>query len=78
MYPWYDAASTARDIAQAEGGEQGDPLMPQLSRRHLALLAAAATLLPRRTVFAYFDDVDAVRQSERAHAVASAWVVLRA
>ena len=65
-YLWYDAAGVARDIAQAEGGEQGDPLMPALYA-----LGAAATLLPGETVFAYLDDVYAVCQPERVHAVAN-------
>ena len=72
-YLWYDAAGVAHDIAQAEGGEQGDPLMPALYAlgQHPALVAAAATLLPGETVFAYLDDVYAVCQPERVHAVAN-------
>ena len=72
-YLWYDAAGVAHDIAQAEGGEQGDPLMPALYAlgQRPALVAAAATLLPGETVFAYLDDVYAVCQPERVHAVAN-------
>ena len=39
--------------------------------QHPALVAAAATLLPGETVFAYLDDVYAVCQPERVHAVAN-------
>ena len=72
-YLWYDDAGMPRSVVQAEGGEQGDPLMPAL-----ALQAASATLLPRETMFAYLDDVYAVCQPKRVRAVAGvARVVLQ-
>ena len=67
-------------VVQAEGGEQGDPLMPAVYvlGQHPALQAASATLLPGETVFAYLDDVHAVCQPERVHAAAGvARVVLQ-
>ena len=46
-YQWIDAGGEARSVIQAEGGEQGDPLMPLLfSRDPGALEEVAATLLP--------------------------------
>ena len=29
-YQWFDDAGESREVTQAEGGEQGDPLMPLL------------------------------------------------
>ena len=79
-YLWYDDAGMPHSVVQAEGGEQGDPLMPALHAlgQHPALQAASATLLPGETVFAYLDDVYAVCPPERVCAVAGvARVVLQ-
>ena len=45
-YLWYDDAGMPHSVVQAEGGEQGDPLMPALHAlgQHSALHAASATL----------------------------------
>ena len=58
-YLWYDGHGVAHSIFQAEGGEQGDPLMPGLFSvgQHPALLAAQAQLLPHEALFDFVDDV---------------------
>ena len=45
-YLWYDDEGTCHEVCQAEGGEQGDPLMPALYAlgQHEALARAAAGL----------------------------------
>ena len=47
-YVFHDAEGAAHEIAQGEGGEQGDPLMPALYAlgQHPALLQAHAALTP--------------------------------
>ena len=47
------------EIAQGEGGDQGDPLMPLLFilRQHVALAAANARLQDRERLFAQLDDI---------------------
>ena len=57
-YIFYDHAGQAHEVAQAEGGEQGDPLMPGLFAVgiHPALLAAHAELGPRADLYAFLDD----------------------
>ena len=47
-YQWIDAGGEARSVTQAEGGEQGDPLMPLLFSIGFqgALEEVAAALLP--------------------------------
>ena len=61
----------AAHTAQAEGGEQGDPLMPLLyclgAKR--ALDKVAAQLQPGESLFAYLDDVYALCQPQRAREV---------
>ena len=58
-YLWYDDQGNARAVRQAEGGEQGDPLMPALYAlgQHPALLATQARLQDDEAVFAFLDDV---------------------
>ena len=57
-FRFYDHAGQAHEVAQAEGGEQGDPLMPGLFAVgiHPALLAAHAELGPRADLYAFLDD----------------------
>ena len=56
---WTDDAGETHDILQAEGGEQGDPLMPALFAlaQHEALEAASAKLQPDEWLFAFLDDL---------------------
>ena len=59
-YSWWDDDGNRRTISQAEGGEQGDPLMPLLFSIGIqgALEEVAATLKP-------LDDVYALSHPER-------------
>jgi len=67
---WSDDSGNTHDILQAEGGEQGDPLMPALYslgvRRPLA--AAAARLDPADRLVAFLDDVFLITAEDRARA----------
>ena len=56
-----------RTISQAEGGEQGDPLMPLLFSIGIqgALKEVAATLRPGEQLCAFLDDVYALCHPER-------------
>ena len=67
-YVWYDGSNTPQIIQQAEGGEQGDPMMPALYAlaQHPALAAVAAQLRPGEQVFAFLDDVYIVCRPDRA------------
>ena len=58
-YVFYDAEGAAHEIAQGEGGEQGDPLMPALYAlgQHPALLQAHAALTPGEDLHACLDDI---------------------
>ena len=58
-YIWEDELGVSQDIAQGEGGEQGDPLMPLLFNlgQHRALEAIATRLEEGERLFAYLDDV---------------------
>ena len=53
-----DAANNPHSILQAEGGEQGDPLMPALFALGVApaLRAMQTDLLPSESVRAFLDD----------------------
>ena len=64
---WDDATGTTYDIAQGEGGEQGDPLMPALYSlgQHGVLEAIARRLLPTERLFAFVDDLYIVCRPER-------------
>ena len=66
-YVWTDDAGAEHEVLQAEGGEQGDPLMPALYAvaQHAALHAVAATLQPGEGVFAFLDDTYIVCAPER-------------
>ena len=67
-YLWFDEQGRAHSILQAEGGEQGDPLMPALYAlgQHPALRAVQDTLRPGEHLFAFLDDVYAVCEPDRA------------
>ena len=55
---WEDEMGEVHEIAQGEGGEQGDPLMPLLfSLGQHAALAANARLEGGKRLFAYLDDI---------------------
>eukprot|EP00439_Symbiodinium_sp_Y106_P032147 s3071_g3.t2 len=57
-FVWTDAANNPHSILQAEGGEQGDPLMPALFALRVApaLRAMQTDLLPSESVRAFLDD----------------------
>ena len=67
---FYDAEGAAHEIAQGEGGEQGDPLMPALYAlgQHPALLQTHAAFTPEEDLYAYLDDIYVTCQPERAAA----------
>jgi len=58
-YIWYNDNGEALTIPQAEGGEQGDPLMPALFAlgQHPALRDTRASLRPDEHLFAFLDDI---------------------
>ena len=66
-YIWEDELGVSQDIAQGEGGEQGDPLMPLLFSlgQHRAQEAIAARLEEGERLFAYLDDVHVVCNPDR-------------
>ena len=61
-------------IAKAEGGEQGDPLMPLLFAlgQHRALVALHSRLFPSESLMAYLDDSYVVLSPERVEHVHTA------
>ena len=65
---WTDDAGETHIIRQAEGGEQGDPLMPALFAlaQHDALVAADGELLPDEHVFSFLDDLYVTTSKARA------------
>ena len=70
-FVWHDAAGRPRAIDQAEGGEQGNPLMPALYAlgQHPALVELQRRLRPGELVFAYLDDIYVIGPSARARVV---------
>ena len=66
-YVWMDDRGRVHDIAQGEGGEQGDPRMPALYSlaQHGAHQEVQAQLLDGEAVFAYLDDVYVLAAPER-------------
>ena len=70
-FVWHDAAGRPRAIDQAEGGEQGEPLMPALYAlgQHPALVELQRHLRPGELVFAYLDDIYVIVPSARARVV---------
>ena len=57
-YIWHDHSGQPHEVLQAEGGEQGDPLMPALFPlgQRAALQTAHSNLQPGETLFAFLDD----------------------
>ena len=66
-YSWWDAKGERHTVTQAEGGEQGDPLMTLLYSIDIqaALEEVATTLEPRDQLCAFLDDVYALCQPSR-------------
>lgn len=71
QYVWHDNTGTPHVIHQAEGGEQGDPLMPALYclGPHSALSQAHSQLQAEEHVYAFLDDIYAVVPSARVRPV---------
>ena len=66
-YVWHDNTNTPHVIQQAEGGEQGDPLMPALFSlgQHAAIQAVHSQLQEGESLYAYLDDVYAMVEPHR-------------
>ena len=66
-YTWVDDEGRQRTVTQAEGGEQGDPLMPLLFSIGIqgALEEVATSLVPGEHLCAYLDDVYLLCTPER-------------
>ena len=66
-YVWTDDSGAQHRIRQAEGGEQGDPLIPLLFSLgiHDSLCAVSEQLRPEDKLFAYLDDVHVVSPTVR-------------
>ena len=66
-YVWHDDANQAHIITQAEGGEQGDPLMPALFAlgQRAALADVQQQLHLGEHLFAFLDDVYALVPPDR-------------
>ena len=70
-YRWQDAVGVTHQIHEAEGGEQGDPLVPLLFSLaiHDALVAVQAELREGQVLFAFLDDVYVVTGPNRTREV---------
>ena len=68
---WHSATGEAHIISQAEGGEQGDPLMPALFSlgQRAALRTMQQHLLPNEALLAFLDDVYVVVPPNRVRPV---------
>ena len=71
QYVWHDATGEAHTVTQAEGGEQGDPLMPALFAlgQRSALQAVQEQLRPGEHLFAFLDDIYTLVQPARVRPV---------
>lgn len=71
QYVWHDEQGRHHLISQAEGGEQGDPLMPALFSlgQSRALQAIHSQLHPTEMLLAYLDDIYAVVAPDRVRTV---------
>ena len=71
QYVWTDDDGRDHEIAQGEGGEQGDPLMPLLFALgiHDALQAVSAHLRPGEDLAAFLDDVYVLCPPERVRTI---------
>ena len=69
-YLWEDQEGVVHTIVQAEGGEQGDPLMPALFSlgQHPALQVVQSQLQDGERLFAFLDDVYIVCAPPRVNA----------
>ena len=58
-YLWEDELGVTQHIAQGEGGEQGDPLMPLLFSlgQHKSVVEAQARLSGNERLLAFLDDI---------------------
>ena len=74
-YTWTDGQGDSHSIAQAEGGEQGDPLMPALFSlaQHPALAEVQGQLRDGEAICAYLDDTYIIATPERIHELHSAY-----
>ena len=70
-YIWHDHNGQPHEVSQAEGGEQGDPLMPALFSlgQRTALQTVHSNLEPGETLFAFLDDVYVVLLPHRVRPV---------
>ena len=70
-YLWEDQDGVVHTITQAEGGEQGDPLMPVLFAlgQHPALQALQSQLRDDERLFAFLDDIYVVCSRDRVSAI---------
>ena len=75
-YSWWDDDGQKRTVTQAEGGEQGDPLMPLLFSIGIqgALEEVSAVLQLGEQLCAFFDDVYALCQPARVKVIHDALV----
>ena len=66
-YVWLDSVGQPHRALQAEGGEQGDPLMPALFAlaMHQALVALQPELRPEERSLAFLDDLYLTAQPDR-------------
>ena len=71
QFRWYDMDGQAHTISQADGGEQGDALMPALFclALHPALLDIRATIPANADIIAYLDDLYIVCDAADAAAI---------
>ena len=70
-YTWTDDHGVVHEICQAEGGEQGDPLMPALFSvaLHAALQDVQQSLLEGESAFAFLDDIYVISMPDRLRAI---------
>ena len=69
QFLWTDAEGNTHVVAQADGGEQGDPLMLGLYSvaQHGALVDADSKLLPDEKLFSFLDDLYVTCHRTRAY-----------
>ena len=70
-YQWFDDGGEVREVTQAEGGEQGDPLVPFLFAIGIqgALEEVAAALLRGEQLCAFLDDLHVLCDPSRVKVV---------
>ena len=64
---WFDDEGHRHTVCQAEGGEQGDPLMPALYSlaQHDSLVEADGSLLPQERLLSFLDDLYIVTSRDK-------------